>query len=251
MTGVGREIGRFFAGLMFLTRLPAPWAVHDDAGVARSAPYFPLIGAVIGVIGGGTYALASAVLPPGVAAGLALAAGLIATGALHEDGLADLCDGLGGGTTREQALEIMRDSRIGAFGALGLLVSVGLRWAALATLAASQGFVAMILAHTLSRAALPPVMAFCRYARPAGLAAPPAERVSGREVVVALIAALAIAFIAGPIVAVLAAAAAGLSAALVLALILRRLGGYTGDGLGAIQQAAEIAVLVLLAGLWA
>ncbi len=106
---------------MFLTRLPVPVALdHCDGRLARAAPWFPVVGLLVGGIAGGALLLAAAVLPMPLAAGFAIAAGVLVTGALHEDGLADCCDGLGGGRNREHALEIMRDSRIGTFAGIGL-----------------------------------------------------------------------------------------------------------------------------------
>jgi adenosylcobinamide-GDP ribazoletransferase len=185
-----------------------------------------------------------------VAAGLALGAGVLVTGGLHEDGLADTADGLGGSATAERALEIMRDSRIGTYAGLALIFSVGLRWAALAGLSPADGAVALVVAHGLSRAAIPPVLLAAPYARSAGLAAGLAGAVKGRDVAVATLLALAIAALSGPACGLVALAAATAAAGITLAVLLRRLGGYTGDGLGAVQQAAEVAVLATLAGCW-
>ena len=117
MNFIGREIGHFFVGVMFLTRLPVPRGLRQvDGRLARSARYFPLIGVLVGLIAGLTFYTASQFLSPFLAAGLAVMAGVITTGALHEDGLADCADGIWGGATRERALEIMRDSQIGTYG---------------------------------------------------------------------------------------------------------------------------------------
>src|SRR5262249_15636623 len=121
----------------FLTRLPLPAsAAFDASSPTRSLRYFPLIGVMIGLLAAGIFALTSSILPLSVAVGLSLVATLLFTGALHEDGLADSCDGFGGGRTREEVLRIMHDSRIGAFGAIGLVMALGVRWASLAALPA-------------------------------------------------------------------------------------------------------------------
>ena len=251
MSFIGREIGHFFVGIMFLTRLPVPEGLRQVEGrLARSARYFPLVGVLIGVIAGCVFAVAAQVLPTFGAAGLAIVTGLLLTGALHEDGLADCADGLGAGGTPERMLEIMRDSRIGTYGAAALIVSIGLRCIALSEMSAIEGLKAMVIAHALSRAMLPPVLVSGQYARTRGLASSVAGGVSNREAGFSTLLAFAIAMIAGPEAGFAAIAAAVLGGGIILAVLMRKLGGYTGDGLGAVQQIAEIAVLLTLAGFW-
>lgn len=246
---IGREIGHFFVGVMFLTRLPVPVGLRQVEGrLARSAQYFPLIGVLVGIITGGVFLLAAQVLPSYLAAGLAVVSGLLVTGALHEDGLADCADGLWGGATRERALEIMRDSRLGTFGGCALFASLGLRTMALFQFGPEQGFVALIVAHCVSRAMIPPVLVSGRYARTRGLASSVSEGVTLRGAAFAVLSALAISFIAGPVAALAAFAAAVVAAGIMLSILIQKLGGYTGDGLGAVQQCAEIAILITLAG---
>ncbi|MSP47726.1 MAG: adenosylcobinamide-GDP ribazoletransferase [Alphaproteobacteria bacterium] len=227
----------------FLTRLP----IRLDATLplAAAARGFPLAGALVGGIAAAVLALAHGVgIPPLVAAVLAVGAAVAATGALHEDGLADSADGLFSGAARERVLEIMRDSRIGTFGALALILSVGLRAGSLAALA--DGAAALIAVHALSRGWLPWLMRIDAPARTDGLAAaagkPEADGVywaAGLGITIAVIA-------LGPGPALLAAAVSAGSAAAVAALARRRLGGYTGDTLGATEQAAEIGALLAL-----
>ena len=234
---IGQEIGHFFVGLMFLTRLPAPGGLHHSEGrLARAARYFPLVGVLIGLISGVIFIVADAALSSAIAAGLALTAGLFVTGALHEDGMADTCDGIGGGTDPDKSLEIMRDSRLGTYGGAGLFMSLGLRWLALAQFAGVDGMIALVVAHAVSRAMLPPVLMSGRYARTRGLASSVAGGVRGGEALVAAILALIVAMIAGPVAGLLAIAVAVVAAGVTLVLIMRKLGGYTGDTLGAIQQ---------------
>lgn len=239
------EARRLALAISFLTRLPVR-AVHGPNGLAPATRWFALTGALIGVIAGGVLLVAASVLPMPLAAGISLLAGMLVTGALHEDGLADTADGLSGGATRARALEIMRDSRIGSHGALALLLSVGLRWAALAAMAPMPGALALIAAHAGSRAALAAVPLLARYAREQGL---------GRALDAARPADAGIALGTAAVIALLAAGGAGLFAlalalalgGAVLAFLARRLGGYTGDGLGTIQQVVEIAILLVLA----
>ena len=249
MHGVRRQLGHFLAGVAFLTRLPVPLAL-DRGRLAAAAPLFPLVGALVGGIAAAVLLAAAAVMPMPLAAGVALAAGVLVTGALHEDGLADCCDGLGAGHTRDRALEIMRDSRIGGFGAIGLFFSLALRWVALSLLAPTEAALALIVGHALSRGMLPPVLASTRYARAEGLATALAGTVGGPAAALALLLSLGIALLAGPLPGLAAFAAAAAAALAMRAILVRRLGGYTGDGLGAVQQVAEIAVLLTLVACW-
>jgi adenosylcobinamide-GDP ribazoletransferase len=251
LAAIARQLGHLLVGVMFLTRLPVPVALdHCEGRLARAAPWFPVVGVIVGAIAGGTLLAAATVLPLPLAAGFAIAAGVLVTGALHEDGLADCCDGLGGGRDREHALQIMRDSRIGTFAGIGLFFSLALRWAALAALTPAAGALALVVAHGVSRGMLPPVLATTGYAREHGAATAVSGGVSAGGTAVALLLSLAVALLAGPVCGPLAFAAAGLVAAAMVAVLVRRLGGYTGDGLGAVQQLAEIAVLASLAGCW-
>jgi adenosylcobinamide-GDP ribazoletransferase len=248
-----REAGLVLTAVQFMTRLPVPapsWApAWQPDMLARAARHFPLVGALVGAICAAVWLLAGAVLPPAAAAGIVLAVGMLVTGALHEDGLADLFDGLGGGFTRDRALEIMRDSRIGTYGGAALIMSLGLRWAALAALAPLNGACALIAVHALSRAPATVMLAAYDYAREGPTARDVAGGVTVPEAIWAALSALVIAALAlGP--TALAAALAGvIGAAAMAAWMLRRLGGYTGDGLGAMEQAAEAAMLLTLAAM--
>lgn len=245
------ELGLFLAAAGFLTRLPLPADDGWEADrMARASRYFPAVGALVGLAGGAVWWLAGAFLPGVLAAGLGLAAMIALTGALHEDGLADCADGLGGGRSREDALEIMRDSRTGSYGVLALILSLGLRWAALASLAPAAGVLALVLAGGIGRAMMVPATALAAYARPEGVGSLVARGARGEEIGVALGTALVLAVLggwAGLLALVLAAVVAGA----LLAWMARRIGGYTGDGLGAIAQAGEVTVMLVLAGSWA
>lgn len=230
---------------MFLTRLPAKGA---DAPLADAAAAFPLIGLAVGTLGGAAYWLGSFVgLPPLASAFLGVAATVVATGALHEDGLADMADGLAG-RTPDDAIRIMRDSRTGSYGVLALIFSVGLRVAALSALAGPLAvIVAMATAGAASRAALPAVMRLLPAASASGLGAA-AGKPDGLDVVIALVIAGVVALAAlGPIAATAMAGAGLVVSCVVAAVARRRLGGYTGDVLGAVQQSAEVAGLLALA----
>ena len=236
--------------LVFFTRLPLPVFEFRGRKLADAIWAAPLVGVAVAVAASVVHALASAAgLSPQVAAALALGTAMLMTGCLHEDGLSDTADGFGGGRTREQKLEIMRDSRIGAYGASALILSALIRWSVIAQLGNPFWvFSGLIAAHAASRALLPAFMRLVPPARQDGLAAG-AGRASSET---------AIAGLAIGAVALLALGLSGLVAATVIlaivffgfrALCLRQIGGQTGDTLGALQQAGEIAVLLVSAAM--
>ncbi|MCB1438533.1 MAG: adenosylcobinamide-GDP ribazoletransferase [Nitratireductor sp.] len=240
----------FLQAMGFFTRLPVPATGNSELPrLNDSAIMFTFAGLAIGLVIGLAWFVAAHLLPPLPAAGVAIAAGMLLTGALHEDGLSDTADGLGGGHGRERALEIMRDSRIGAYGAAALIVSIGLRWTALAEFTPLQGLFALAAVHMTSRTAILQALAFSRYARDKGLGSTVSDGVSQSTFWIAAAAAVLLSgAITGP--AGWIAAAIGLFAArIMLAWLERRLGGYTGDGLGAMEQVAEITTLLVIAGL--
>lgn len=236
----------------FLTRLPLPaLGIQPTGGLARAMRAFPLIGGAIGLAGGSVFLVATLALPAAVAALLAVLAMVLATGALHEDGLADTADGLGARGGREQRLEVMRDSRTGAFGVLALVFSIGLRAACLAEAPGGlAGLGAMVAAAALSRGLIPAAMQVMPPARADGLGASsgvPDASIAALAAVLGVLLAAAGIGLAVP-AAVLAAVLLG---GVVVWVARRALGGYTGDVLGAVQQAAELGVLLAAAGSWA
>ncbi len=239
----------FAIATALLTRLPVGMAMPADGAIAASGWAFPLVGAGIGALA----ALAFLIAEPlgcgsALAALIAVAAGLAVTGAFHEDGLADTADGFGGGAGREEKLAIMRDSRHGSFGVLALVLSIGLRAAALGTIGEPiHAGLALIAAHAASRGALPALMRILAPARPDGLGA--AAGRPGPAVAIAAAAiggAIALAVLgprAGTIALLLTAGALALAAMLAR----HQIGGYTGDVLGFFQQIGEIAMLLAAA----
>lgn len=233
--------------LGFLTRLPAGRPERWSAGaLAASVAVFPLIGALVGAAGALALALASWLgLPPLLAAVLAVTAQILLTGGLHEDGLADLADGFGGGRTRADKLRIMRDPRLGGFGALALVLATLARIAALAALAApALVCAALVAAGAVSRAGLPAIMTALPPARGEGLSA-----TAGRPHPLRVAAAIGIATLLALVLLAPGMALGGLVGAagallVVGALALRQIGGHTGDVLGAAQQLAEIGFLL-------
>ena len=273
------ELRLFWLALQFLTRVPVPaWVGWRPEWMPASMRHFPLVGALVGLFGSAVLALASAWWPPSVAVGLSMAATAWLTGGFHEDGWADTCDGLGGAVSREKALLIMKDSRLGTYGALGLILLLGLKATVLAELL-TPGLheldsartsqiqhvlllwtcMGVIWAHALSR--LVPVLltrllpyagdAEHAKAKPLALAVatPHVWATVANTAVVAAAMGLFFFLDGWPLRTLGEALAWGLLGALLvlafcLAWLKRRLGGFTGDTLGASQQLAELAILL-------
>jgi adenosylcobinamide-GDP ribazoletransferase len=232
------------SGLALLTRLPLP--DHQATGAA-SAWTWPVVGAVLGAIAALVAGFALWLgFTPGVVAGLVLTLGAILTGGLHEDGLSDSADGLFGGWTRERRLEIMKDSRVGSYGVLALVLVTLVRWSALTTLLAAGSPWALVAVGAASRAPMAVVMSALPNARETGLSHA-TGRPSAQVALVGAVLAVAIAFLFAGWGAILMLALVGLATALLARSAQTRIGGQTGDILGATQQLAEAAALAVLA----
>jgi adenosylcobinamide-GDP ribazoletransferase len=236
------------ASIAFCTRLPFVGASTSSVNaVAGAAWAFPVVGLIVGGIGALVYALAHRFgLPAWPSATLCVAATLIVTGALHEDGLADTADGFGGGATRQQKLDIMRDSRTGAFGVCALVLSLLLRIGALASFADAHAVVwALIAAHCSARATMPALMWLLPPARDDGLSHA-AGRPAGETVAAgAAIALVVLLFCLHPARGVMTAVLLIAATALMAWLAVRQIDGQTGDVVGALEQICEIIVLLL------
>ncbi|MFD1467002.1 adenosylcobinamide-GDP ribazoletransferase [Hymenobacter caeli] len=254
-----RQLRLLLTAVMFYTRLPVPrWVGHTEGQLNRATVYFPLIGWLVGGVAAGVYWGAAQLWPPLVAVLLSTGAGVLLTGAFHEDGLADTCDGFGGGWTRERILAIMKDSRVGTYGVVGLGLVLATKVAALAG-AAGRGPGALpvsallLVAHPLSRLVAATFVRTLPYARADladGKAKPIAQSLPpGRLAAAALPGLLPLLALAAwqqrpMLLAVLGPLA-------VLQVVLGRwfkkwLGGYTGDCLGAAQQLAEALIYLFL-----
>jgi adenosylcobinamide-GDP ribazoletransferase len=237
----------------FLTRLPMP---HPQGAMpehfVRAHRAFPLVGAAIGGAVGLLCLASRAIgLPDLAAAALALGASALLTGALHEDGLADVADGFGGGRDVAAKLEIMRDSRLGTYGALILMVSFVAKLSALAALPDGYVVQSLIAAHALGRGVLPLMAMSLDYARKDGLAANAGRPDSATALTAGAIAVL-IALVALPWRDALGAALVAAACAIGMAwLAQRQIGGQTGDVLGGAEQLGETAILLLLAARFA
>ncbi|MBT3991787.1 MAG: adenosylcobinamide-GDP ribazoletransferase [Rhodospirillaceae bacterium] len=239
-----------------LTRLPVYiGASPEDFSISEASRLFPIVGAIVGLIAGSVLWIGSWFdFPSAILALLALLAMTLVTGALHEDGLADTCDGLGGGITREQKLSIMRDSQIGSYGVMALLFSFGLRWAALTEITevgVDAVLLALVAAAAASRAALPAIMHYIPLAREDGLSAGAGKPSFDRAITALLIGIAFLLFLLGFRTSIVALGLAVLAAGLFVYFVATRLGGQTGDVLGATQQITETTILlaILMVGL--
>lgn len=244
-----REFRLFFTALMFFTRIPcARWAGHAAEDLNCAARYFSWVGVLVGLVAAGVYVIAHGFFPQEIAVLISMIATLLLTGAFHEDGLADAADGLGGGWDKEQVLAIMHDSRLGSYGALTLCIALLLKFQTLVHLESNLISLTLVAGHALSRLFAVLVIATQEYVREAGKAKPLATRLSKGGITIAAIGGLF------PLV--------WLPPHLLWALVpvtlvwfwfgqklKRRLGGYTGDCLGAMQQLCEIAFYLGILGL--
>lgn len=242
------ELRRFLIALGYFTRLPIPaWVGWSASELNRATRYFPLVGLLVGGICAAVLWAALQFWPAGVAVLLAMLGGLLLTGAFHEDGLADSADGFGGGWETARVLAIMKDSRIGTYGACALLIALLLKFATLSALG-NAALLALPLVHALSR--VPPllIMAGMAYVREddSSRAKPVAEGLGAAEWLTGsllgvspLVVALALGLLS-PLRALALLAAVALAGLVCARYFRQRVGGYTGDALGAAQQVCEL-----------
>jgi adenosylcobinamide-GDP ribazoletransferase len=256
-SGMKYQLRLFFTAVQFFTRLPIPrWVGFDPQWLSRATRYLPAVGLLIAILCASVYAILVYCLPKSVAILLSTAAGIYFTGALHEDGFADVCDGFGGGSQPKRVLEIMRDSRLGTFGVLGLVLLLAVKLVALTSLPVEKVAPALLVAHSLSRGCAAALIWGMKYVREEGKAKPMVQEMTSIEFVVSTLTALCPLMLCGmlgwlPWSALLLASGLTLVAVMFLVrLFKRRLGGYTGDCLGAVQQLSEVTIYIgLLAGL--
>lgn len=228
--------------IAFLTRLP----MRRAGGADRSAAWFPLVGALIGLVVGGAYAALYTWVPSLFAAVVALTLGVWSTGAIHEDGLADSLDALGSGAVGEEAMSIMRDSRLGAHGTIAVMVSVLWRVVAIGSLAPADAIAGLVMAHSLARAGAVSLMAITPTARSEGLGHSFASATTSSGVGIAVVSGLVFSVLATGWWAVPAVTLIVLTVAVLRRLFTRRIGGVTGDLLGACEQISEMMALAVV-----
>lgn len=240
---------RFLLALGFYTRCPVPRHL-DYRQLAQAAVFLPIIGWLVGALSGLMFFLAEGFWPQTTAALLALVAGILATGAFHEDGFADVCDGFGGGYGKQRILEIMKDSAIGTYGALGLLLMLALKVSLLATLPAAIVPWLLVAGHSFSRWMPLLLMRRYHYARDENSKSAGAMFRPDAAALLASWACALLPFSLLPAPMLLATIPVVLTALALGAYFNRHIGGYTGDCLGACQQAAETVFYLSASALW-
>jgi len=240
------ELDYFFAAIRFFTRLPVPaWVEHSAAGLDRSTRYFPAVGLIVGGIAALVFGLTSFVWPKTLAVLASMAITLYLTGAFHEDGWSDMVDGFGGGWGKTQILAIMKDSRIGSFGAVALVMLLLTKFCALVEIDLLTVPLALIAGHAVSRFCATTLLHNLDYVRDEGKSKPLATRIGHGELafagLTALVPLLLLMTRRAPSGALLGALFAALATLWLARLFKREIGGYTGDCLGATQQFSEVA----------
>nr|MBL8412546.1 adenosylcobinamide-GDP ribazoletransferase [Dechloromonas sp.] len=241
---IRREVERLLGAVRFFTRLPVPaWVGHSAEALSQSARYLPAVGLLVGGIGALVYLAATAFWPQPVAVLLSMAATLLATGAFHEDGLSDTADGLGGGWDKARILAIMKDSRVGSYGVVALVLTLLGKFALLTALEPALLPLALLAGHAFSRFCATVLLATMDYARDddSAKSRPLAGRMSAPSLAFAAVAGLGMLPFLPPAQGLLGIALAGLATGWLAAKFRRWLGGYTGDCLGAVQQVSELA----------
>ena len=237
----------FLAAIAFLTRIPVPAGAVDEGTLGRAAAFFPAVGALLGLLLAGVSMGAEALWhSPGVCSALVIVTLVLATGGLHMDGLMDTCDGIFGGRTAQRALEIMKDSRVGAFGALGAMCVLLLKFGFISALTGDRAWKALILMPVVGRWALVYAIARFAYVRDVGTGRAFKEQVAGRHLVWASLLAAVIGAALLQLRFVPVAIAVWLVAWATGRYVSAKLGGLTGDAYGAIAEVTEVVALAAI-----
>ena len=233
----------FLTAIQFLTRLPVPeWIQASEDTLGKAAKFFPLVGVIVGASGALTFWLLLHLLPHSAAALCAIIFTAFITNGFHEDGLADTFDGFGGGWTREQALEIMRDSRLGTYGVMALIFLILGKYNFLSSLAPGQVWRWLIVAHTASRWTVLPLCAWLPYARADGHGKLVAKQIGKVEIFIASATLFGAVLLLSWQAALAALLVTGLAPLLCGLYFRARLSGITGDCLGATNQLTEVSL---------
>ncbi len=237
-----REVHLFFNALSFFTRIPTPdWVEYSAENLNRASRYFTWVGLLIGLVAAAVYAVSSYALPGELAILLSMFSTIWLTGGFHEDGLADVCDGFGGGWQKEQILHIMKDSRVGTYGVLGVVLALMFKFVSLSHI--SVLLPVIVLAHVLSRFAALTLIYADDYVQEDQLskAKPLAQAMTGHELAIATLP-LAFCFLFLAPAALIVLAPVWLMRSWLSRFFKRWIGGYTGDCLGATQQLCELVI---------
>ncbi len=248
-----KQIHIFFTALMFFTRIPCPkWVDHDPEYLQKSSMYFPLIGILVGAIGAITFWVFQLVLPIDIAIVLSMLATVYTTGAFHEDGFADVCDGFGGGWTKEKILTIMKDSRLGTYGTIGLIGILSIKFLSLSKIPEETMAFTIITGHALSRFIATTLLYTHTYVQDIDKSKvkPSAKSMEVYQLVIAGIFGILPLFLFQNLLVFIVLIPAYISKAFLGRKFTKWIGGQTGDCAGAIQQFSEVIIYISLVVLW-
>ncbi|MBI9062461.1 MAG: adenosylcobinamide-GDP ribazoletransferase [Marinilabiliaceae bacterium] len=249
MLKLKKEWELLLTALGFFTRIPIPHNIaFSQENLNRCNRYLPIIGLIVGGIGAGVFYGASFIVPHSVAVLVSMGATILATGAFHEDGFADVCDAFGGGWTKEKILIIMKDSRLGAYGAIGILMLLLVKFQTLNVLSSWQVIAALITAHMISRTMAAWTMYSLEYVREdeTSKSKPIAKALRPKDLILAISVALLPGFLFHDVFVFLIIIPAFMAKWLLERYFFKWIGGYTGDCLGTIQQVTEVVCYLFL-----
>ena len=252
-----KEIQIFFTAVMYFTRIPCPkWIGHSQEYLTKCSRYFPLVGIIIGAIGGLVYYGCSFIFPHAIAILLSMISTILVTGAFHEDGLADMFDGFGGGWKKDDILRIMKDSRIGTYGVVGLCSVLALKFCCLFVIDSKFIFPVSIVGHSFSRFVTCTLMYHLDYVRDDGQTKPNIKEVSLTSLITAAFfgitpLVLLVSKTRFPLIKLVVLLIAVLIARWYLGRFFKKwIGGQTGDCCGATQQIGEVVIYLSLVVVW-
>lgn len=239
LTIIRQHLRAFLIAVQFFTRLPITLKDFDSAELNQAVPFFPLVGIFVGLSGAAVYSICDQILPLSLSVILSMITTLLLTGAFHEDGLADMADGFGGGWEKSQVLSIMVDSRLGSYGAIALMVALLTKHQSLVSLSHTFIPVSMVAGHAVSRLFAVITMHQLDYVKTTGKSKPLATKVTQSQLIIALVFGI-IPILFLPTYCWLTLLLCWLVWRWLLRLMQRKIGGYTGDCLGGVQQISEI-----------
>jgi len=247
------EIKYFFTALMFYTRIPCPkWVNHDPEYLNKATKYFPFVGWIVGGMAALVFYGAEYLFNLQGAVVLSLIAGILITGAFHEDGFADTCDGFGGGWTKEKILLIMKDSRMGAYGVIGIACILLLKYNLMLSFHVNEVWKVLLAGHAFSRLCAVMIVVTSKYVRENedAKAKPLAKSITAKEIIPAIMFGMAPFILFWNVKIVLATLLPVIGVFYLRRYFHKWIGGYTGDCLGAVQQVAELLFYLSLIALW-
>ncbi len=243
----------FLTAVLFFTRIPCPkWVNHSSEALLKSNRFFPLIGIVVGSIAASIFYAASFIFPKEIAIILSMISSIWITGALHEDGFADVCDGFGGGWTKDKILSIMKDSVLGAFGVIGLIIILGLKFYCLNFFDSKTLPLIIISAHAISRYNTTLLLFSHSYVRDEATSKVKINnnKLSLTSLIIAFVIGITPLFIFKSPIILLSLIPLFITYLYLSNYYKKWIGGYTGDCAGALQQVSEIVFYLSLIGLW-